>query len=268
MLKFLTHESEETYHSRSKNGEMMSSHMLSLFSRSPWKYFQTITGQHSDPDKPEYIVGRAAHKLILEGREAFNESYVVADGPINPKTGMPFGKATNAYQSWLADQVGEVITNEDFAVIEAMHKSCENHSAIGELLDEGEAEGVVRAKLQGIPCQIRIDWFHPKHGIVDLKTCRDIEFFEKDCRDFGYAFQLAFYQAVLFEKTGVLYPVHIIAVDKTDFHIAGRWDIPQCELKKCAAINDASLKRLAHCRETGIWETGFERTRIYSTEKP
>lgn len=268
MLRFLSHEPEDVYHSRSRSGEMMSSHMLSLFARSPWKYYQTICGERSEADKPEYVVGRAAHKLILEGTKAFNESYVVSDGPINPKTGLPYGKATNAYQLWLADQAGEIITNEDYDIISAMHKSCKAHAGICELLNDGEAEGVVRAKVQEIPCQIRIDWFHPIHGIVDLKTCRDIEFFEKDCRDFGYAFQMAFYQSVLFEKTGVLYPVHIIAVDKTDFHIAGRWDIPQCELRKCAAVNEAALRRLAHCRESGLWETGFERTRIYSSEKP
>lgn len=267
ILNLFKYESDEVYHGRSKSGECVSSHLLSLFSRSPWKYYQTISGQHQDPDKPEYAIGRAAHKLILEGDKAFDECYTVADGPINPKTGAVFGRSTKAYQDWLLDQPGEVISTEDYEEIVKMAQSCREHKEIAPLLSEGIAEGVIRAKLSGILCQIKVDFFNPVEGIVDLKTCRDIEFFEKDCRDFGYAYQLAFYQSVLEQATGIKYPVHIIAVDKTDYHIAGRWDIPNAELERCAKINNASLMRLAKCRETQVWETGFERTRVFSLEK-
>lgn len=266
MIKFLESEPEDIYHSRSKSGEFVSSHLLALFKRSPWKYYQTITGQHSDPDKPEYIIGRAAHKLILEGDAAFNESYTVADGPMNPKTGMPYGKNTKAYTEWAMDQTGDVISVADFDEISAMAKSCREHSGVAELLGNGTAEGVVRAKLEDVDCQIRIDYFNPAYGIIDLKTCRDIDFFEKDCRDYGYVSQLAFYQSVLHAKTGVFFPVSIIAVDKTDFHIAGRFEIAPMTLNRYASMNKAALIRLKKCRETGNWETGFERTRIISEE--
>ena len=65
------------------------------------------------------------------------------------------------------------------------------------LLEYGEPEGVVRADYCGMPCQIRMDWFEPHHGIVDLKTCDDLTWFEADARRYGYAHQLAFYRAVL-----------------------------------------------------------------------
>ena len=263
----LLHESEEEYHSRSKSGEMLSSHMLQLFSRSPKKYAMMVYGSVAFIDKPEYHVGRAAHKLILEGQDAFDMAYTVSDGPINERTGKPFGKDSQRYQEWLALQRGEIISEADYAAIDEMRGACLSHSGIAELLSSGgEAEGVVRAELEGVACQIRMDWFGEKCGIVDLKTCRDIEFFEKDCRDFGYAYQLAFYQSVLQKATGVRFPVHIIAVDKTDFHIAGRWDIPDTVLEQCDAINRAAIRRLAECRQSRSWPTVYENTRVFSLE--
>ena len=68
---------------------------------------------------------------------------------------------------------------------------------------EGEAEGVVRAKYCDLPCQIRMDWFDAHQGIVDLKTCDDLTWFEADARRYGYAHQLAFYRAVLAQVIGM-----------------------------------------------------------------
>ena len=161
------------------------------------------------------------------------------------------------------------ITTADYDIIQKMSKSCWLHAGIAELLSakDGEAEGVVRAHLEDVPCQIRMDFFAPEVGIVDLKTCRDIEFFEKDCRDLGYAYQLAFYQSVLQAACGVKFPVHIIVVDKTDFHIAGRWDSPDCELEQCDSINRAALKRYKESIAEDKWPTGFEHTRIFALHK-
>ena len=71
------------------------------------------------------------------------------------------------------------------------------------------AEGVVRAEYRGVPCQIRMDWFSPKHGIVDLKTCDSLKWFENDCRRYGYIFQMVESEAS--EKTRATVG-HILAV--------------------------------------------------------
>jgi hypothetical protein len=266
---YITHEPEEEYHARSKSGEMLSSHMLARFCEMPYKYHATITGEYQEPGKPEYAFGTAAHKMILEGLSAFNETYIVSDGPFNERTGKVYGKDTKAYQDWLSAQTGEVITIQDFDEITKMAASINKHPEITEkvLLPGGIAEGVVRAEIEGVPCQIRMDYFHPETGIVDLKTCRDIRFFEYDMRSFGYAFQMAFYRAVLRAASGTEYPVHMIAVDKTDFHVSGYWSIPAAELDVAERINAAAIRRLKECRETGKWPTGYERKQIFTLNK-
>lgn len=261
----IIHEPEGVYHARSKSGEILSSHMLQRFAQMPYKYWATVSGLYQEPDKADYEFGRAAHKLILEGQDAFDAAYTVSDGPENPKTGKPYGKDTRAYQDWRSCQEGDVVTTADYAEIGAMRDSVRGHAEIGPLLGrEGEAECVVRATLEGVECQIRMDWFSPEAGIVDLKTCRDIAFFEQDARAFGYAYQMAFYRAVLREATGRDFPVHMVAVDKGPFHVAGYWLMPSAELDVAERVNAAAIRRLKECRETGVWPTGYERRQVFT----
>ena len=57
----------------------------------------------ADEDRPAYLVGRAVHTLALEGKEHYAAEYAVG-GPINEKTGQPFGSATKAFAEWAAKQ--------------------------------------------------------------------------------------------------------------------------------------------------------------------
>ena len=201
------------YHAESRNGHYLSSHLLADFRQSPQLYHREVSGEIAQTESPVLALGRAAHCLILEGRAAFDEQYIVSDGPVNPKTGEPYGKATKAYAEWLSSQTREIVSPKDFGFIVKLQKSVWLHPTASALLEKGVSEATVRAEYCGVPCQIRMDWFSPEHGIADLKTCDSLKWFEGDCRRFGYAFQMAFYRAVLREATGETVPVHLVAVE-------------------------------------------------------
>lgn len=254
-------ESEDEYHARSKCGEVMSSHMLHLFLQSPRKWRMLTSGEVKPKDSDSLSFGRAAHKMILEGIDEFSKCYTVDDGPINPKTGMPYGKTTAIYHGWLAGIEGDVISTADYNTIFQMRENIYFNGCCNELLEPGiHAEGVFRAVIEGVPCQIRVDALN-ENGIIDLKTCRDIEYFEKDCRDFGYPYQMAFYRMVLEEATGVHAPCHLIATDKTDYHLSGRWDMVPVELDKCEQVLRAGLRKFAKCMNEETFPTGYEDAR-------
>ena len=105
--RFLTIPAEE-YHAASRSGRYMSSHLLADFRESPELYRRKTNGVIAEGESPALAPGRAAHCLILEGRAAFDGQYLVADGPVNPKTGEPYGKATKAYAEWLSSQTCEI----------------------------------------------------------------------------------------------------------------------------------------------------------------
>lgn len=252
----------DEYHAETKAGKYLSSHMLGDFRNCPELYRKKLAGEYVEPESQAYLIGRAAHAFILEGRIAFDSEFVVSDGPINPKTGECFGKATKAYAEWQAAQDRTVISGKDFVFITKLLRSVWDHKEAAELLREGTAEGVVRADYEGEPCQIRMDFYNPKFGIVDLKTCDDLRWFESDFRRYGYGYQLAFYRAVLRQCCGENRPCYVIAVEKREPFRCGVWRITEDLLDIAEHENKAAIKRLHECRRTDTWPTGFEELRF------
>lgn len=256
----VTHEPADVYHAKSK--EYLSSHQLNDFRKCPLLYHRKKHGQIADEDRPAYLVGRAAHTLILEGLDRFEAEYVVG-GPLNPKTGEPYGTGTKAWTEWAESQRRTVLTEPQFETVARMNQAVRTHAVAMGLLADGEPEGVVRADYCGMPCQIRMDWFDPHQGIVDLKTCDDLTWFEADARRFGYVHQLAFYQAVLAQVVGIFMPVHLIAVEKKEPFRCGVWKVAPDALVQAQRENREAIDRLRACLADERWPTGYEELRLF-----
>lgn len=261
-LAVLVAEPAEAYHARSE--EYLSSHQLADFMRCPYLYHKKQAGLLDDRDSNTLLVGRAAHVRFLEGQDAYRREFAIG-GPINPTTGRPFGTGTKAFAEWTQAQAKPVLTLEQAALIEQMaHGVAMNDRAV-DLLVYGQAEGVVRAEYSGVRCQIRLDWLNPHAGIVDLKTCDDLTWFEADAKRYGYPRQMAFYRAVLAQALcGQLVPVHMVAIEKKEPFRCGVWRLSDETLAIAQRENEAAIGRLKQCRQTGRWPTGYEDTRILS----
>ncbi len=259
---------EEEYHSAARRGEFISSHLLADFRRSPALYRKTIDGLIPNFRSEAFAFGTAAHKLILEGRDAFDREYLVAEGPVNPKTGETFGVNTKAYKEWAAAQAPRtVLSPRDSYKLNQMLHAVQEHKDAMRLLGGGFPEGSVRTVWEGLPCQIRIDWFNPSEGIVDLKSCEDLDRFEIDAKRFGYGHQMGFYRPVLGAAAGEKpeeIPVHIIAVEKAEPFRCGVWKVDSLWLDDCTRTNAFAMRRLKECRDTGVWPTGYEDLRVLS----
>ena len=248
-----------------KAREHLTSHQLKEFRDDPFLYFKRKHGLiPEEPDRPAFMVGRGAHTLILEGRKSFENGYAVG-GPINKKTGEVYGSRTKAFAEWAEAQGKPVLTDEQATLIEELNASVRSHSRASELLADGVAEGVVRADYRDIPSQIRLDWLNPEQGIVDLKTCDTLTFFEVSARSYGYIHQMAFYRAVLGQVVGNLadIPVHIIAVEKQEPYRCGVWRLAPDVLKHAQKENEQAMERLKQCERTGAWPTGYEEVRAF-----
>lgn len=260
--EFLIREPAEVYHA--KAGQFLTSHLLNDFRRCPQLYFRKRCGLVPDEDRPAYLMGRAAHALALEGKEAFQAAFAVG-GPINPKTGQPFGPTTKAFAEWAQAQRKEVLTAEQFALVEQMAGSVRRHEIACELLSNGTAEGVVRSAYCGVACQVRIDWFVPGRAICDLKTADNLDYFEADARRYGYCHQLAFYAAVLAQRIDVWLPAFFITVEKREPFRAGVWRLTDEVLQHATRENEAAIRRLRACETSGDWPTGYEGVRFFDS---
>lgn len=255
---YIVIESAEEYHA--KRNRFLSSHALADFRKCPELFHKKESWRIEEGDRPAYAIGRAAHCLILEGAEAFNLRYSVGE-PVNPQTGKAYGKNTLAYQEWYASQDKDIISTADFNFIRRLQVSVCLHGMAAEFLREGVAEGVARAEYCGVLCQIRMDFFNETHGIIDLKTCDNLTWFELDARSFSYVCQLAFYRAVLKVVSGRNFPVHIIAVEKNEPFRCGVWKISDAALDSTETENYAAIGRLKKCRAENVWPSGYEEIR-------
>lgn len=255
----MIHEPFATY--LAKGRDFLTSHQLKDFRKCPLLYWKRRQGLIADEDRPAFCIGRAAHTLILEGREAFERAYAVG-GPINPKTQQPFGQATKAFADWAARQGKPVLTDEQFDLVSFMNAGVRAHEGARGLLEDGVAESVVRTDYHGLPCQIRMDWFNPFKGIVDLKTCDDLTWFESDARRYQYTHQLAFYRAVLAQVTGKYIPVHMMAIEKKEPYRCGVWKLDESTLNQAQKENEGAMDRLLACAGKNLWPSGYEETRV------
>jgi hypothetical protein len=253
-------EADEAYHARSKSGQVISSHKLAEFRKSPLLYHRHITGLIADRDSGAFIKGRAVHALALEGRQAFEDRYAF-DFPVNPKTNKPYGRTTKAFEAWQEAQTKPALLPEEKDVAELLACEIRGHEEAAALISEGRPEAVVRTELCGLPCQIRIDWFNPSRGVADLKTCDDLDFFQADARKYTYGLQFAFYQLVLATAAGVKpdeIPFYVIAAEKKEPNRVAVFHIGDDTLRKWRSEVYRHLATLAECRRLNVWPSGYE----------
>ena len=260
-LGFLVREPADVYHAKAK--DFLSAHALNEFRRCPLLYRKKEMGLVSDRDTAAYLVGRAAHTLVLEGRQRYEREYAIG-GPINPKTGQPFGSQTKAFSEWAERQGRPVLSDTQAATVEQMAAAVHEHLFARELFSEGLAEGVVRCEYAGHRCQARVDWINPLEGcgIVDLKTADELDSFEMALRAFGYLHQVGFYRVLVAEASGHILPVHIVAVEKREPFRCGVWQIAPKVLDEAQRECEEAMQDLKRCRETGSWFTRFESLRL------
>lgn len=259
-LSFLIREPADVYHA--KSSEFLTSHRLAEFRRNPPLFRKRELGLVSDEDRPAYVIGRAAHTLILEGREAYEREYAFG-GPINEKTGAPYGSRTRAFQEWAEAQGKPVLDDEQAALVENLAVAVRAHELAAALLDAGGAEGVVRAEYCGVACQSRLDWLNPERGIVDLKTADSLDWLETDARSYRYAHQMAFYRALVTCVTGSTLPVYLIAAEKREPFRVGVWRMGQDVLGIAQKDNEEAIARLVRSRATDTWPSGYEELREF-----
>jgi hypothetical protein len=72
-LTILETESAAEYHAKAER--FLSSHQLLDFMKCPWLHHKKRAGQLVENESPSYLLGRAAHVRILEGRAAYEAAY-------------------------------------------------------------------------------------------------------------------------------------------------------------------------------------------------
>jgi len=152
-------------------------------------YRDQLDGLIPREEKPCWQVGTIVHLRTLEP-----ERYALttrSQGPINAKTGKPYGRDSNAFADWQAANPA-IIMVEPF--IDAMCARMPAH--VRDVLSSGVAEATVRVAYDDrLTVQCRPDWMRGGDD-WDLKTIDDVDAWERQVRSFDYWFSAGWYKMV------------------------------------------------------------------------
>lgn len=259
------HVGEAEYHRQALSGKVVTSSLLKEFKTCPAFYHALVTGREATGNKIPFRMGKAVHKLLLEGEAAWRSAYVVG-GPMNERTGKSFAHGSRTFRMWVEENglvADAVLTPAEAAEMIRMRHAVAAHREASRLLRDGWPEICAEADIDEVACRCRMDWLRADGDIVELKTTSDIGRFEGDARRFGYLHQFAFYRQVA-AAAGAYEPgVAVVVVEKSAPYRVGVWTFSPEVLAPYAAQNALALKTLRRCRENNRWPTGYEGARRF-----
>ena len=196
-------DSFEVYHANSAFG----SSTAKLAVKSLMLCHDRMTGIDTIPNHPHFQIGSIIHLAVLEP-EKF-KAQVVSEGPINDKTGKPYGRDTQKFSDWQA-------ANPDKMVVEPwIHTLLKRMPAeVKELLKTGVAEAsIYQTAACGLPVKCRPDHLDGT-VITHLKTCVDVDRLERDIEKFEYWFASSWYNTVMLLETGKKHSSQFVFAEK------------------------------------------------------
>jgi len=179
---------DATYHGMYDH---VSASMLKALARSP-AHMQAMLKEKKDSDALR--MGRALHKLVLEGDEAFRDSF----GMKNLSWATKEGKAQ---QAAFAARGLMPVSVDEWEDLEGMRDALLDHPIAGNLLmTRGHVEEAIlwTDHKTGVACRCKPDKFLPNERILlDVKSTLDASttYFERSAFSFGYHIQAAHYEA-------------------------------------------------------------------------
>jgi hypothetical protein len=198
-------------------------------------------------DSRAFQLGRAAHLLFLQPDE-FTKA--ISTGPINEKTGKPYGPDTSAYSSWATMNPGKIVLGQrDLDDLNRMQDRMP--AQIKDILRPGGvAESSYYLTLAGVAVKCRPDWIIDG-TIYDLKSIGNMADAEKHISKFKYWFSHAWYRMIVKAETGKTMPFRFIFAEKSPPY---RWriiDIDADWIGYADATVDRVLGEIAEAQRTG-----------------
>ena len=200
---------------------------------------------------PAFTIGRAAHRLILEGN---GDGIVLIDKP-DYRT----KEARVSRDAALAVGNIPLLPHEHEQVV-AMCAAVKEDDTAGPLLTGHAPEVSVFADLYGQPCKARLDAWHEDDGtgrplIVDLKTAQDADpdKFDRTALTYGYDQQMAHYRDLMHVETGTLPRFLFVLVEKTDPYLVSVEELDDLFYDLGRQKNEQAAAKWKHANETGHW---------------
>ncbi len=220
--------------------------------RSPAHYKYAL----ENPSEPTQamIEGSLFHKLVLEP-DTFEEEYAVIPDDIDRRTTIGKG-AWAAFQEEAAGRIA--IARPTLLELTAQADALRACTRANALLSAGSAEQSIFWTVEGydapITAKCRIDYVNDL-CVVDLKTTRDArpESFSRDCWNYRYHVQAAFYSDAYKLLTGLDLNFVLLAVEKTPPYGVNVFMVSEDMIDQGRREYQSDLEVYAQCVATDTW---------------
>jgi len=222
---------------------------------------KTLAHYKYEIDHPEtyesdaLMLGQAAHKAILEP-DNFDDYYAVG-GPINERTGNPYGTETKAFAEWADAQGKPVLSIEQRDYALCLRDAVWAHKTAKMLLTNAAIEVSMQwhDAQTALLCKGRPDAIN-KGIIIDIKTsrCANVGPFGRDAYRYGYHMQAAFYhdgaEAVSNSQVGEFV---FIVVEKEPPYLISIFQIEKDEMELGRFAYRICLQQIAGAMKNDRW---------------
>jgi len=242
------------YHSKT---DFLGSGQLRTFIRSPYHYFQSLSGNAPEPT-PSMNLGTLIH-LMLSEPHRYHEN-VILKPDFNRRTKQ--GKLDEA--EWVKENIKKIIVdNKQYEILNGIYESLKKLPMAMNILKDGHKEisGFFLDPSTSIQCRIRPDIFIPRDGkippiILDIKSTKDAseEAFQMSIKRYGYHIAAAYYLrgASIIEKEECSNFMWI-AVENVAPYAVAVYEMDQAWREIGESVVSSSMKKLSECIDKDDW---------------
>jgi exodeoxyribonuclease VIII len=240
----------DAYH----GGTGISKSGLDKIAKTPAHYYAAYLDPNREPREPTkaMILGSAYHALVLEPEE-FKKDYAVAPEGIDRRS-----KEGKAFFAEMEQQAITVISETDFARLNAMHRALMSHPAASKLLAKSgrrEVSFFWDDPETGELCKCRPDFLTDDGYIIDLKTTDDASpaGFGRSCFNYRYHVQHPWYQDGC-RHAGIDVKAFVfLAQEKEPPYAVGLYVLEESAIDLGRQAYQRDLSLYADCRKNNHW---------------
>lgn len=242
-----------------------SSGLRKIFNESPAHYFDQSpynpNGVEQDEEKEAFILGRAAHNLLL-GEPHFAREFVIRPSELpHYKTGVlrPWHGNNTECKEWVATQTKSILTTDMVGIIEGMARSLGSHPFVQRGMLNGKIEHslVWRDKKTGVWLLARPDVIPTDDAdFCDLKTTPSVQWLNlvRTLESFAYHQQAALVRAGCREVLDLeMSTFTLLFVEKKRPWCVRDVRLKDSDMDRGEQQNRAALRTFAECLNSKEW---------------
>ena len=183
------------YYGQKANQEFMSVSQYKSFLKCEASAMAELNGEYKREESSALLLGSFVDEMLTgtkKSREAFMEENY---SKLFKKNGDPYADAARAMEAVKRVQAQPLMMK----------------------YLSGQTQKIMTGEIGGIPWKIKMDSYKPGEFIADLKYLRDLKspnLFDSVIKYWGYDTQMAVYQEIVYQNTGLRLPTYLVIVTK------------------------------------------------------